>query len=160
MPTLIVKTRLAAPPALCFDLARDIGLHCRTAAHSGERAVAGVTTGLIGYGESVTFEGVHFGVKQRFTARVTNFEPPHRFIDEMTQGAFKTMRHIHWFEACGENTTMTDTLIWTSPFGLVGVLADKILIERHMRKFLLERNANLQRAAEEAKRDLLTSSPA
>jgi hypothetical protein len=75
VPRLVVETFIAAPPEVCFDLARDIGLHCETARHTQERAVAGVTSGLIGPGEWVTFEGVHFGIRQQLTARVTEFEP-------------------------------------------------------------------------------------
>lgn len=145
--TLVIHTILPAPPAVCFDLARDVDLHQQTAGKTQERAVEGVTTGLMGEGDSVTFEGVHFGVRQRFTARITVFQPPTRFVDEMTRGAFKSMRHIHEFKALGDGTLMTDTLIWTSPFGWLGVLADKLLVERHMRNFLEARNSQLQMEA-------------
>jgi hypothetical protein len=35
----IVKTYIAAPVARCFDLARDVGVHCQTAAFTAERAI-------------------------------------------------------------------------------------------------------------------------
>lgn len=149
-PTLIVQTEIQAPVQVCFDLARDITLHVSTAAKTKERAIAGVTSGLIGLGESVTFEGVHFGVRQRFTAKVTEFDFPYRFVDEMTQGAFKTLKHVHEFTSTETGTTMTDTLMWTSPFGIIGKLADKVFLIRHMERFLLERNAVLKSAAERA----------
>ena len=79
MTTIIVQTSINAPIEICFDLARDIGVHCQTSISTQERAIAGVTTGLIGLGEEVTFEGVHFGVRQRLTARVIEFDRPHRF---------------------------------------------------------------------------------
>ena len=145
MPILIVETSIAAPLERCFDLARDIGLHCETAGRTQERAVAGVTIGL---GETVTFEGVHFGVRQRFTAQVTEFDRPSRFVDEMTRGAFQAMRHIHEFAPCEGGTRMTDTLQWTSPLGGLGKIADRLFIARHLRHFLLERNATLKNFAE------------
>ena len=148
MPTLTVKTSLQAAPERCFDLARDIGLHCETASRTQERAVAGVTSGLIGLKETVTFEGVHFGIRQRFTAKVTEFDPPRRFVDEMTRGAFRAMKHIHEFAPQENGTCMTDTLIWTSPLGILGRIADTLFVERHLRNFLLERNAELKRTAE------------
>jgi len=150
MPAITVQTKINAPKEVCFDLARDISLHCSTASHTKERAVAGITTGLINLGESVTFEAVHFGVLQRFTARVTEFDRPHYFVDEMTKGAFKSMQHRHEFKTLGAQTLMTDTLIWVSPFGILGVLFDKILLERHMRNFLIERNGNLKLVAEQS----------
>lgn len=148
MPTLIIETCIHAPAQRCFDLARDIGLHCATASQTGERAVAGVTEGLIGLGEWVAFEGVHLGGKQRFTAKVTEFDRPHRFVDEMIRGAFRSMKHIHEFLPDQQGTLMRDTLIWTSPFGVVGNVIDKFFLERHLKNFLLQRNAKLKAVAE------------
>ena len=148
MPTLIIETCIDAPVERCFDLARDITLHCSTAIQTGERAVEGVTEGMIGPGEWVTFEGVHFGFKQRFTAKVTEFDSPHLFVDEMIKGAFRSMKHIHEFLPGKTGTIMTDTLIWTSPFGIAGRMADRLFILRHMRHFLLQRNTRLKATAE------------
>ncbi len=133
----------------CFDLARDVKVHCRTAAFTGERAVAGVTTGLLELGETVTFEGVHFGVRQRLTARVVELDRPRRFVDEMVSGAFQALRHEHVFRPDGSATVMEDILVWTCPFGLLGRLADPI-VARHLRGFVVRRNAALKRMAEEA----------
>lgn len=148
MPTLVIETDIAAPIERCFDLARDIGLHCKTASPSRERAVAGVIEGRIELGETVTFEGVHFGIRQRFTAKVTEFERPTRFVDEMIRGAFASMKHIHEFTPSAQGTRMKDTLLWTSPLGIFGVIADRLFVVRHLRAFLLHRNAELKAAAE------------
>ena len=50
MPIITVETEIYASVERCFDAARDIGLHCHTVAQTGERAVSGVTSGLIGLG--------------------------------------------------------------------------------------------------------------
>lgn len=57
----------------------------------------GVTDGKIGLGQTVTFEGKHFGMRQRLTVKVTEFERPRLFVDEMIEGRFKTFKHIHEF---------------------------------------------------------------
>jgi len=44
---------------------------------TGERAIAGVTSGLIGLGEEVTWEGHHFGLKLQHTSRITAYDRPH-----------------------------------------------------------------------------------
>jgi ligand-binding SRPBCC domain-containing protein len=148
MPRLTMDTEIGLPVDRCFDLARDIGLHCRTVAHTRERAVAGVTSGLIGLGETVTFEGVHFGIRQRLTSRVVEFDPPHRFVDEMVSGAFKSLRHTHEFFPIPTGTRMRDTLEWTSPFGPIGALFDALLLKRHMRRFLEARNRRFKEIVE------------
>src|SRR5690606_21074152 len=109
MPVITVETLILASPQRCFDLARDIDVHCQSTSATKERAVAGVTSGLIGAGQSVTFEAVHFGVRQRLTSKITEFDAPHRFVDEMVEGAFASLRHVHEFEARGEHTLMRDT---------------------------------------------------
>jgi len=143
-----MRTRVAAPPARCFDLARDVELHQRSTAASRERAVAGRTTGLLGAGDEVTWEATHFGVRQRLTSRITEFDPPRRFVDEMVRGAFARFRHEHQFLSVPEGTDMVDIFDYTAPLGPLGRLADGLFLRRYMTALLRERNAYLKRAAE------------
>ena len=71
MGHIIVETLIHAPRERVFDLARDVGAHNRSASFTDERCVApGRTDGLLELGDLVTFEGVHFGIRQRFTAEL------------------------------------------------------------------------------------------
>ncbi len=150
MPVIVLRTRVAAPPSRCFDLARDIDLHQRSTAASRERAVAGVTSGLLGRGDKVTWEATHFGVRQRLTSRITEFDPPNRFVDEMVQGAFARFRHEHQFLSIPDGTDMVDIFDYTSPLGPLGRLADGLFLRRYMTRLLRARNAYLKRVAESA----------
>lgn len=71
MPVIELATSIAAPIERVFDLARSIELHTNSTLSTGERAVAGVTSGLIGQDEEVTWRARHFGVWQSLTVRVT-----------------------------------------------------------------------------------------
>ncbi len=148
MPSPVFETFLTASPERCFDLARDIELHCRTCSWTQEKAIGGVTSGLIELGQSVTFEAVHLGVRQRLTSRIVLFERPRMFVDQMERGAFASMRHIHEFEPVEGGTLMRDTLIWVSPLGVLGRIADALVVERHMARFVERRNAALRAFAE------------
>ena len=66
----------------------------------------------------------------------------------MVRGAFKSFRHTHEFRREGMATVMVDTFRYTSPLGPLGVLADKLVLERYMRRFLTERALALKDAAE------------
>jgi hypothetical protein len=59
-----------------------------------ERAVAGVTTGLIGDGESVTWRGHHFGLMLQHTSKITQYAPPMFFRDVMTGGCLNASSTI------------------------------------------------------------------
>jgi ligand-binding SRPBCC domain-containing protein len=150
MPTLRIETWIDAPMERCFDLARSVDAHLASTSRTGERAVAGVTSGLLGLGDSVTWEARHFGVRQRLTSTITRFEPPHLFEDCMVKGIFASFSHVHEFVCARGGTTMIDVFSYRSPLGVLGRLADLLLVERHMRRFLEERASYLKRAAEES----------
>lgn len=149
MPVIRTSVFIAAPAERCFDLARSIDIHMLSASHTGEKAVAGRTSGLIRLHESVTWEAVHLGVRQRLTVQITEMEPPHRFVDEMVSGAFRRFWHEHRFTPTVGGTVMTDTFDYTSPLGWLGRLADLLFLERYMRDFLIRRNAFIKQCAEE-----------
>ena len=110
MPEILIETQIQASAEICFDLMRDIRIHTETTAKTNEEAVDGVTEGMIGLGQTVTFEGTHFGMRQRLTVTVTEFERPRLFVDEMTKGTFKSFKHVHEFESRDGGTLMRDTL--------------------------------------------------
>jgi ligand-binding SRPBCC domain-containing protein len=135
---------------VCFDLARSIDLHVQSMRASRECAVGGVTSGPIGLGEEVTWEAVHFGVRQRLTSRITAFDRPRSFRDSQARGAFRRFDHDHRFAHDGERTTMTDVFDYTAPLGLFGRLADILFLKRYMRRLLEERASAIPKAAESA----------
>jgi len=147
MPLITVLTEIRAPIELCFDLARNVEVHCQTAAFSKERAVCGKTSGLLVLGDTITFEGIHFGFRQRLTAKIVAFDRPNSFADEMLTGPFRSLTHLHQFESMGEVTVMADTITWVSPLGFIGRLAD-LFMAPHLRSFLIRRNGELKRVAE------------
>ena len=149
MPIIVIETTIHAPVELCFDLARDVGVHAESAAFSSERIVEpGRTKGVLERGDLVAFEGRHFGIRQRFVARITELDRPIRFVDEMVHGAFKRLRHIHEFERTGNATLMRDIIEWQAPLGFIGRLADTLFLRRHMAWFVSTKQRALKEIAE------------
>ncbi|MGD6901195.1 SRPBCC family protein [Bacillus infantis] len=148
MPTIRHSQFIKAPIEVCFDLARNVEVHTQTTSKTQERAVEGVTSGLLEKSDMVTWEAVHFGIRQRLTAKVTVMEKPYRFVDIMVKGAFKSFVHTHEFLEEAEGTVMIDTFQYESPFGLLGIAADKLFLERYMREFIVLRAEGLRELAE------------
>ena len=148
MPVIHLTTAIAAPRERVFDLARSIDAHQASTADTGERAIAGVTTGLIGAGQEVTWEARHLGVRQRLRVRITACERPDRFQDVMQEGAFSLMRHDHTFAERDGRTIMTDRFEFRSPLGPLGWVVDTVFLTGYLKRFLEQRNAVLKRIAE------------
>jgi ligand-binding SRPBCC domain-containing protein len=144
MPTINLQTHISAPTQKVFDLSRDIDFHQKSASHTQEKAIAGRTSGLIELGESVTWEGVHFGFKLKHTSVISEMEAPIYFVDEMSKGLFKYFRHEHHFEEVEDGTLMTDTLHFEAPLGVLGKLVSILVLKGYLRRFLERRNAALK----------------
>lgn len=148
MSKIEINTLIEADVEICFDLARDIDFHKESLKHSHEKAVAGKTSGLIGLGEWVTWEAKHLGIKQRLTSKITEFEYPNYFVDEMVSGAFKSFRHEHHFRKRNNKTLMIDVFYFKSPFGLLGELVNWLFLKKHVENLLVTRNKFLKEQAE------------
>lgn len=148
MPIINLETEINAPVERVFDLARSIDLHKATMTKYKEKAVAGITSGLINLNETVTWEATHFGVRQKLTSKITAFERPRYFRDSMVSGAFKRFDHDHYFEEINGRALIKDIFDYDSPLGILGTIADWLLVENHLREMLEERNRIIKAAAE------------
>jgi ligand-binding SRPBCC domain-containing protein len=138
-----IVTDLPVPPERAFALSLDIGAHLRSMEATGERAIAGRTTGIIGIGESVTWRARHFGIVWRMTNEITALEGPHTFVDEQVRGPFARFRHRHRFEATPTGTRMVDEITFRAPFGLVGRIAEGLVLRRYLVGLIRQRNRSL-----------------
>lgn len=151
MPRIILQTQIKANKELIFDLSRSIDLHMISTKHTNEQVVAGKMSGLIGMNESVTWRAKHFGIFQKLSSKITEFDRPNYFVDEMQKGAFKKFKHEHLFKDINDETLMTDVFDYQSPLGIIGALADKLFLKKYVTKLLLERNKVLKEYAESDK---------
>jgi ligand-binding SRPBCC domain-containing protein len=106
--------------------------------------VAGPTTGLLGLGDSITWEARHFGRRRRMTVRITGWDRPRWFRDEMLSGPLRRLRHDHHFESADGGTLMRDEFGFRTCFPPF----DRLVRERHFRRLLERRNATIRDAAE------------
>jgi len=149
MPLIHLTTPIKAPIQVVFDLARNIDFHQESASKSREKAIGGRTTGLIELGETVVWQAVHFGIKQKLSTKITAMNAPRSFRDEMVFGAFKSLKHEHIFIEEDGMTKMIDLFHFEAPLGILGRLANVLFLKRYMKNFLLERNQALKAKAEE-----------
>ena len=151
MVTLEELTAIRAPIEMCFDLARSVEVHLAGNVHCGEAAVAtkGVTSGLVGLGQRVTWRAKHFGLWHNLTSEITAMDRPAYFRDAMIQGPFRLMNHEHYFRRVSdEETRMRDVFCFAAPLPLLGRIAETVVLRRYMQRLLRERNAVIRAVAE------------
>jgi ligand-binding SRPBCC domain-containing protein len=143
-----LTTRIAAPRERCFDLARSVELHTESAARSCETAVGGRTGGLLALGDEVTWRARHLGVWQTLTSRITAYDRPLHFRDSMVRGAFAYLRHDHHFVEEGADTVMRDVFEFAAPLGVLGWLAERLILRSHLLDLLQSRNHQIKAVAQ------------
>jgi len=148
MPRIKLKTEIKANKKIVFDLSRSIDLHKISTKHTNESAIDGKTHGLIEINESVTWKAKHFGFYQKLTSKITEFESPNLFVDEMVKGAFKKFRHEHHFQDFNNGTLMIDFFDYESLFGVLGQLANKLFLNTYLINLLEKRNEIIKEFAE------------
>ena len=137
------RTRIRLAPAEVFDLSRNVDAHVGSMARSRERAVGGVVSGLMSEGDEVTWRAWHFALPLRMSSRITEFHFPDSFTDEQVRGPFRFFRHVHRFIPDDGGTLMVDEVEFAAPFGVVGRLAEKMVLARYLRNLIVQRNRYL-----------------
>jgi len=151
------ETQIAAPLELVFDLSLDIDAHRGSMSASNERAIAGVTSGQIGLGETVTWRATHFRIPFTMTSRVTELEHPHGFVDEQVRGPFRSFHHEHLFKHVDGGTRMIDRIRFDAPLGPIGRLVEWAVLASYLKKLIVVRAKYLK--AEVERRSRAADSP-
>jgi len=70
-----------------------------------------------------------FGVKTTWVTEITHIKDKRYFVDVQRVGPYKIWHHQHFLEQTTHGTLMTDIVSYKPPFGLLGNLANELLIK-------------------------------
>jgi len=70
-----------------------------------------------------------FGIRRRWTTRITEYNPPYAFVDEQMRGPYSFWRHTHHFEEIPDGTRVVDTVEYVVPFGIFGRLIHALFVK-------------------------------
>ena len=76
-----------------------------------------------------------FGLKNRWTTYIHDYDPPHRFTDIQLKGPNSYWHHTHEFKQTKEGTLIIDNIRFLLPLGWVGKLGYH-LVMKHIVKSL------------------------
>lgn len=69
-------------------------------------------------------------IKMNWVTEITHVKQNEYFIDEQRFGPFALWHHEHHFQEINGGVLMTDKLIYAVPFGIIGQLANSIIVDR------------------------------
>ena len=148
METIKLKTKINAPMERCFLLSLSVDLHQLSTQETNEKAISGITSGIMKLNDVVTWRAKHFGIYQNQTTKISAYDYPKYFVSEIVKGIFKKMHHQHLFECTEKETTMIDIFVFEAPFGILGKLFSRLILKKYMKGFLIKRNKTIKQVAE------------
>jgi len=92
-----------------------------------------VASGKPGVGNEITLRVTQFGIfTSTWKVRITEYDAPHRFVDEQIRGPFRIWKQIREFKVVKGGTELTDTVEYALPFGFLGSIAHAIFVRRQI----------------------------
>ena len=147
VPHFLLTTEIDAEPAEVFELALSVDAHTASMGRSGERAVAGVTSGRLQLGDTVTWKARHFGFPFRMTSVISSWDPRAVLRRRADARPVRGLAARPSLEPAGEGRTrMVAVVVFSSPLGALGGLVDALVLDRYMRRLVEQRNAWLREA--------------
>lgn len=79
------------------------------------------------------------GLRTRWTTLISEYDPPHKFVDEQLRGPYRLWHHTHSFEAVRGGTKIVDDVRYALPFGVFGRIAHALLVRRDLENIFKHR---------------------
>jgi len=73
-----------------------------------------------------------FGIKMNWVTEITHVKEHVYFVDEQRTGPYAIWHHEHHFKEINGGVQMTDILTYAIPYGVIGQLANAILVEKEV----------------------------
>jgi ligand-binding SRPBCC domain-containing protein len=72
------------------------------------------------------------GIPMRWTSIITEYDPPHRFVDVQLRGPYSLWHHLHTFREHNGDTVIEDRVTYVMPFGPLGSIAHALFVRRDL----------------------------
>jgi ligand-binding SRPBCC domain-containing protein len=72
------------------------------------------------------------GIRVGWKSLISDYQPPHRFVDEQTKGPYVYWHHTHTFLQVDGGTLIGDEVRYAMPFGIIGTLAGRLAVRRQL----------------------------
>ncbi len=87
---------------------------------------------MIGSGARILYRLRVHGLPLRWEGEISEWDPPHGFVDTQLRGPYALWRHSHRLIPEGGGTRMLDRVEYALPFGALGAVAHVLLVRRDL----------------------------
>ncbi len=109
------------------------------------------TMGKPGLGYEVVLKVRQFGIfTMRWKVRITEYVPPTLMSDEQVSGPFAYWKQTRRLREVDGGTELTDIVEYRPPFGILGRIANALVIRRQVLEMFAYRQATTKRLLESA----------
>lgn len=84
------------------------------------------------------------GIKMDWVTEITYIKDQHYFIDEQRFGPYALWHHEHHFEEQEGGVLMTDMLHYKVPYGIIGTIADAVLVNNKIEQIFAFRKKAIE----------------
>ena len=92
-------------------------------------------------GSEIDYQLRLYGLPLSWRARITNWNPPHRFVDEQIQGPYKLWVHLHRFYQQNGSTKVVDEVRYQLPLWPLGEVVYPLVAAQLRRIFRFRKQA-------------------
>ncbi len=72
------------------------------------------------------------GMRLRWRTLISQYDPPHMFVDEQLQGPYRQWHHTHTFREVEGGTVISDEVKYSLPLGILGRIAHVLFVRRQL----------------------------
>ena len=84
------------------------------------------------------------GIKLNWMTEITQVKDQEYFVDEQRMGPYKMWHHQHKIEAIPGGVLMKDIVTYQPPFGIIGAIANSLLIKKQLREIFAYRTKAIE----------------
>lgn len=86
-----------------------------------------------------------FGIKTTWVTEITHIREKEFFIDEQRIGPYALWHHQHNIQPIEGGVLMTDIVSYQPPFGIIGAMANKLIIRQKLKEIFEYRTKSLEK---------------
>lgn len=78
-------------------------------------------------------------LRLRWRTLISQYDPPHAFVDEQLKGPYRLWQHRHSFREVEGGTLISDEVTYALPLGILGRIAHSLFVRRQLQGIFAHR---------------------